>query len=454
MCTVAGRKRVKQRYDKDFNKRRAFFRDIGMWPYQKIRAYQLDKLKEMAKHAYENVSYYKSSFDRAGFKPEEVNEFEDWKRIPIITKDDIRAAGKSLIASNYSRKKIISTCTAGTSGIPLTSYHTHESLADVYACFWEYHRPGVEPEDRYATFHGLNLVPARQKAGPYWRINKAMNQRLYSIFHMSEKTIGDYIADLDAYKPAYLAGYSFSLYLLAKLTEESSIVPKWSPKAVFTTSEQLLDVYRDTIERVFRTKVWDAYSQDEICGSISEYECGYYHYDHAYGYMEFDDIETRGDRRIGDIICTGFLNKSWPLLRYKIGDLVEYEPVDTCPGCGRAGPIIHKIHGRLADALVLPSGKYYPYICKILRKMENIREVQLVQKQVDKVIIKYVPTEQFCTAKGERTILEAFENAIDEPIDWSLEKVDEIQKSRSGKNKLVINEIENRPPDLSNQNHP
>ena len=441
MCTVAGYRRVRQRYDRLSDKRREFFRKAGQWSLAEAESYQLEKLKELARHAYEKVPFYRRLFDQAKVKPSDIRALSDWQKIPMISKDDIRRADKELIASGYKIKKLIWSCTSGSTGMPLTCYHERKSLADVCACLWEYYRPGVEPSDRYATFHTEQLIPPGQVGGPYWRMNKAMKQRLYSIFHLSERTIKEYVSDFDAYRPVYVTGCAHSLYLFTKLAEERRVIPEWSPKVVFSTGEQLLDNYRETIERVFRTKVWNAYSQDETCGSISEYECGYYHYDRAYGYMEFEDIDIKGNRRLAEIICTGFLNKAWPILRYRIGDIVEYEPAKICPRCGRAGPIIHEIRGRISDALLTPSGRYFPYISQIIKPLHGLREIQLVQESVDKIVIRYVPTEDFRPDEDEELILKTFREAVKEPIHWSTEQVDEIPRTRTGKFKLIVSKV-------------
>lgn len=441
MCTVAGYKRVRQRYDKLFDKRREFFRKAAEWSLAEAEAYQLEKLKQLAEHAYEKVPFYRRLFDQVKVKPQDIRTLNDWQKIPTISKDDVRRAGKDLIAAGYNTKKLIVSRSGGSTGMPMVCYHDHETLADVYAMCWEYQRPGVHRSDPYATFQGLELIPRLQVGGPYWRMNRAINQKLYSIFHLSERTIRKYIEDLDRFQPVYLAGYANSLYLLAKLAEETAIVPQWAPKAIFSTSEQLLDSYRQTIERVFHTKVWDAYSQDETCGSITEYECGYYHYDRSYGYMEFEDKETKGERRVAEIICTGFLNKAWPLLRYRVGDLVEYEIVDACPNCGRAGPIIHEIRGRTGDVIITPSGRHFPHISLIVKNLHGVRQLQLVQEKVDKIIIRYVPSEDFLEDEDEKLVVHSFQNALNEPVQWVPRRVSEIQRTQDGKFLSIISNI-------------
>ena len=199
--------------------------------------------------------------------------------------------------------------------------------------------------------------------------------------------------------------------------------------------------YRQTIAEVFNTDVWDAYSQDETCGSITEYECGYYHYDRAYGFMEFLELEQTADHRLAEVVCTGFLNDSWPLFRYRPGDIVEYEPAETCPKCGRAGPIIHAIRGRTGDVLVTPSGRRFPHISLIVKKLHGVRQVQVVQNAVDQIIIRFVASEDFRGPEDESLMVRCFKEAINEPIEWIPERVDEIQRTKMGKFMSIINNI-------------
>ena len=441
LCTVAGHFRNWQRYDQEFPKQIEFFQKASHWSLAEAETYQLDQLRQLLGYSHEKIAFYRQRFSdsKAVSGLPDLRSLDDWKKLPALSKDDVRKAGDRLVSSDFDPNHLVLSQSGGSTGMPLRCYHDPEALRQVYAHFWACQRPGVSRQDKYATFQGIEIIPARQQGGPYWRMNRAMRQRLYSIFHLSEKTIGDYIADLDRYQPVYLAGYANTLYLLATLAEEQNLRPAHSPRAIFTTSEQLLPGYRQTMERVFRTRVWDAYSQDETCGSITQYECGFYHYDRAYGYMEFEDMETLpGNRRLAEIICTGFFNRAWPLLRYRPGDLVEYEPVEQCPRCGRAGPIIHAIRGRTGDVLLLPSGRRFPHISLIIKSLRGIRQVQLVQHAVDRITIRFVPSEDYRGAADVEQLTSSFSQTVNEPILWQTEIVPEIPRTAGGKFMSIV----------------
>lgn len=442
LCTFAGWQRKRQRYDVQFDERLEFFRRASKWSLAEAEAYQLEKLRELLAYARERVPYYRQARGGPGELPASLGSLAEWSRLPRLTKDDVRRAASTLVSDEYRPETLHLSHSGGSTGMPLRCYHDTDSLRNVYASHWAEQRPGVGRDDRYATFQGLEIIPRGQRGGPYWRQNRAMNQRLYSIFYLSEGTIADYVRDLDAYQPVYFAGYANSLYLLARLAEEQGIRPAHHPRAVFTTSEQLYPSYRETIERVFGTKVWDAYSQDETCGSITEHACGYYHYDRAYGFMEFVDTgEHVEGRRVAEIICTGFLNRPWPLLRYAPGDLVEYTPAERCPGCGRAGPLIHGIRGRTGDVLLTPSGRRFPHISLVVKSLHGVRQLQLVQNAVDDVLIRFVPSEDFAGQADVDLMVESFREAVAEPIRWRAEQVAEIQRTAAGKFRSIINNI-------------
>ena len=59
---------------------------------------QKEKLRAVIRHAYENVSYYRSLLESAGLSPENVRTVEDLKHVPITRKEDLRAAGLERIS--------------------------------------------------------------------------------------------------------------------------------------------------------------------------------------------------------------------------------------------------------------------------------------------------------------------------------------------------------------------
>jgi phenylacetate-CoA ligase len=55
-----------------------------------LRALQLQRLQWSLGHAYKNVPHYRSKFDAAGVRPEQLRALEDLARFPFTTKADLR----------------------------------------------------------------------------------------------------------------------------------------------------------------------------------------------------------------------------------------------------------------------------------------------------------------------------------------------------------------------------
>ena len=55
-----------------------------------LRALQLERLQWTLRHAYDNVPFYRRSFDAAGVHPDDCRELADLARFPMTTKADLR----------------------------------------------------------------------------------------------------------------------------------------------------------------------------------------------------------------------------------------------------------------------------------------------------------------------------------------------------------------------------
>ncbi|MCA9251507.1 MAG: hypothetical protein KDA54_10285 [Phycisphaerales bacterium] len=128
MCTLAGAVRNRQRYDRQSAVRRKFFRDSIAWTLEEAESYQLSRLKELASHAYKNVPYYKQVFDSTELIPGDIQSLSDWQKLPMLSKDDVRQAGVSLVSRNDDPQKLVKSRSGGSTGMPLTCYHSRDSL--------------------------------------------------------------------------------------------------------------------------------------------------------------------------------------------------------------------------------------------------------------------------------------------------------------------------------------
>jgi phenylacetate-CoA ligase len=100
------------------------FRDLlarTEWlPHGELQAYQDERLRTVIAHAYENVPYYRRSFDERKLKPSDIRGRQDLAKLPLLTRDDIRRNFDNLRSRIVSAKGLPTGHTSGTTGTPLT----------------------------------------------------------------------------------------------------------------------------------------------------------------------------------------------------------------------------------------------------------------------------------------------------------------------------------------------
>lgn len=229
------------------------------------------------------------------------------------------------------------------------------------------------------------------------------------------------------------------MFILAEYIQESGR-PFWNfPKHIFATSEQLQPHYRETFERVLTTRVWDEYGQGEMAGRITEYPCGHLHYDMDYSVLEFLPVGEDDGETVYELISTGFVNDGWPMIRYRIGDLVTLDPNVTCDF--HAGPVVKQIHGRTGHVIRTPDGHRISNISVITKKCQNIRGIQVVQESLDGVTIRVMKAPEF-RPEDEADMLHQFRLKWGTKLQYEIKYVDELERTKLGKTLSIISRLE------------
>jgi phenylacetate-CoA ligase len=145
------------------------------------------------------------------------------------------------------------------------------------------------------------------------------------------------------------------------------------------------------------------------------------------------------DGQSGELIGTSLLDADMPLIRYRLGDRVaRQDPPSPCP-CGRTLPLFDRIDGRDDDTLYTMDGRRVGRLDPVFKAALPIREAQIVQPSLDRVIVRFVPAEGYTAAAGE-SIRDALRARMG-PIAVALEPMEEIPRGPNGKFRAVICEL-------------
>ena len=94
-------------------------KEMNTWSREEIKAWQEAQLQRVVQQAYEHTVYWRRIFDERGLKPGDIRTKEDLKKLPILTKADIRAHYEEIIADNAALYPHREAKTGGTTGEPM-----------------------------------------------------------------------------------------------------------------------------------------------------------------------------------------------------------------------------------------------------------------------------------------------------------------------------------------------
>lgn len=409
--------------------------------HTELKDEQEKKLRQMIFFVYENVPYYRTLFKGLNLLPKDIKTTEDLQKLPILTKETIKLNWDSFKPAKLSQMPHNNQATGGSTGTPLPYRLSNEDRFLGSALLyrgWGY--AGYQLGDRTVFLAGSSL-DIGTKSRLTTKVHEiARNLKMLSSFDMDENEMRHYAEILNAFDPKFIRGYASSLYFYAQWLEKNDVsVP--SPDAICTTSDKLFPHMRDTIGRVFGCDVFDGYGMND--GGVSAYECPEHsglHIDTERSIMEVVDA---GGLQVdkGQILATSLHNFAMPFIRYSTGD--EGHLISDLCSCGRGYSLLKEVMGRQHEMLITPEGKniHAMYITAIFWKIPHVKEFQVVQKEVGKLIINIVPEPAF-----DEKSLDYIRSVIaTRSKGWDLEFhfVDAIDRNRAGKYKFVINEIGN-----------
>jgi phenylacetate-CoA ligase len=444
MCSLYGAWLNHRRYGNTYEtlERKVFERE--QWVPELIKSFTHWRCQAIVKHAASTVPYYRRLFAEMHINPQDIRKPEDLKVLPIIRKELVQQNLTDFQSESKSRMRYSLTNTSGTTGAGLVFPITLEAEQEQWAVWWRYRFRFVLGRNTwYAHFYGKSVVPFERSKPPFWRINSPGRQILFSAYHISEHNIPYYIEELNRRQPPWIQGYPSILALLASFMLDSGLELDYKPRIITIGAENLLTQQKLIIQKAFGTVCRQHYGLAECVANISECPEGNLHVDEDFAHVEFLPIEGNLYRIIG----TNYTNYAFPLIRYDTGDLAELEDPDKrCP-CGRSGRLVRSIDGRKEDYVLTPDGRRIGRLDHIFKNMVNIRECQIFQQNVERVIFRLVRSKDY-TEKDEKVLLHEAQIRLGNQIKIDIDYVEAIERTKLGKLRFVISNI----PDAQIQN--
>lgn len=409
---------------------------------EEIEKYQIARLKNLLDHAYESVPFYRKRYDEHGVSPKDIKDLRDLSKLPLLTREDVRNAGSSLVSSRVAKSDLVHGHTSGTTGSPLDFYWDKNTCVYTNAVDWrQKFWGGVSYGDPIALFLGRTIVATSKATPPFWQLDRLHNMLWCSSFHLAEQYLPAIFNKLFAFNPVAIEGYPSTIYILARyLKAKNQFFPV---KAIFTSSETLLPLQRSLIEERFVAPVFDFLGMAERV--IFATQCDQQHSYHLnFEYAVNEVVDGNGDvvdnGQDGYLVGTSLVNYAMPFIRYLSNDISSIN-YDNC-ACGRMMPQLNAVTTKDEDIVVTPSGKLVSssVLTHPFKPMDAVFESQIVQEQLDLLKIRIVRRVSY-TDEDSQKLIQALKERVGNEMRIELEFVDAIARTKAGKLRWVISKV-------------
>ncbi len=360
---------------------------------------------------------------------------------PILNKEDLINNLDNI--ATISEKIAVVSLTGGTTGASMKVLYTKENIQERHALLEHFRAQyGYQLGKRCAWFSGKNIVTEKNlRKGICYRDDYINKIRFFSTFHITDSNFDVYWTAFCKFAPEFIVGFPSSVYELCSMASARGLKLDNTVKAFFPTAETLLPVHREVIGSVLGCKIADQYASSEGAPFILECEQGGLHIHPLTGVFEVVD-ENMLPAQEGEVLVTSFTTEGTPLIRYRIGDRIKLAPTDKQCACGSCFPLVEKIEGRSTDYILSPThGKInLGNISNSTKGITGIIQFQVIQQELDKVHVLVVAGSDF-NADQQSKFKTALAERFGPQLEINLQVVDEIAKERSGKFRIVKNNI-------------
>lgn len=424
------------RYGRVFRQTYDFLERSQWWSREQLEEHQLQQLRRLLKHAYDNVPYYRKLFDKIHFRG--LARLEDIQQIPCLTKEIVRDNLDHLISVKHKRRLSYAT-TGGSTGVPLGFYWEKGVVnAKEHAFLWSiWNWKGIGPRDMFVVLRGA-VLPGGMRT-----YRSAYNTLQVSSYHLTDENIPEILERIERFKPSAIQAYPSALYILARWLAGNECRLHSRLKAILTSSENLYDFQEALFLRVFDTQVFDLYGNSERTVMVNRCEKDGFHIIPQYGFVELINQEKQwceNEDEKGEIVSTAFNNYAMPFIRYKTED-IAINSTQPCP-CGRHYPRLQRIEGRLQELIVTQTNRLISMTAINMHSdvFDHVRQFQFYQDKQGEVVFNVVKKDTY-SAQDTKRIKRELHKKLGDDTKLEIRFVRHIPRTKSGKHRFLIQKL-------------
>jgi phenylacetate-CoA ligase len=376
----------------------------------------------------------------ASFDPEAL-DIEDIRRLPILRKSDLAAAGDSVLA--VPRSQVDDGDTSGSNGERPFAFFLDKdrSAREIAFVNHVWSRTGYSEADARVVLRGFGTKGLDGKLTEW---EPALRELRLAVFPLTIEDAAAYLDLIDRHEVRYLYGYPSAIDVFCRHLLRLGRTPRLPFKGILPISEPMYPHQRATIAETFGpVPVANFYGLSEKALFASELpgDDGTYEFEPLYGLAELVDdngnlITEPGVE--GRLIGTGFISTGMPFIRYDTEDRATLVRLPTAQN-GYRMRVRNIMPRRKPNYLVDGEGNRVvtiDFTPDSPRFFTGISEYQFFQEVPGEVSIRYIPSPGGSPEEAERVRAD-LQHRTHDRIRFTLERVESLCTGRSGKRAFI-----------------
>ncbi len=381
--------------------------------------YLYNKTYETLAFAESEIPYYKKRFLEYGVSAKDFKSFDDLKKFPQLTKEDIITSLDDLYTDKFERPAAYytggSTSTPTKYFLPLNTSRGKEKAYSNYI----FSKVGYRYRDKSVLLKGREVADFEKNI--FWEKEPVDNYLIVSGNYLNSEYFSLIYAEVKKNKLKYFVGYPSVILDFVRACKKNNF-PPIHPLGVILTSEMVMENELNILIDFFECDILTHYGLSERLVIGYRINQDRYNFLNNYGLSRVVDNE---------IIAVGFDNFVMPFINYKTNDYIggEIEYLDNSD----IATSVDYIDGRLQEHLVAKDGNLISLTVMAsghFSALKSIAAMQYAQKKIG-IVELFIQTDGIKI--DTRKLKEQMEDYVKNSIDFQIVYVDFIEKSSRGK---------------------
>lgn len=376
--------------------------DIELQSPAAIRQFQAKELQHLLGYLRQFSPFYKEWFALHQVNTEEIRSVEDLVRIPAVSKEDLQQRNWDFLCVDKSKIAEYTT-TSGTLGKPVIVPLTEKDLDRLtYNEYISFSCAGGTDEDIYQLMltldrqfmAGMAYYSGIRKLGAgVLRVGPGVPSLQWENIRRIQPT-------------TIVAVPSFILKLIAFAEEHQIDINASSVRKAVCIGENIrnvdfsLNLLGKKITDKWHIQLFSTYASTEMQTAFTECKAG--QGGHHHPELLIVELLDEADQPVppgtpGEVTITTLGVEAMPLLRYKTGDICQYD--ETPCSCGRQTKRLSPVIGRRRQMIKYKGTTLYPpALYDLLSDMEEVKEfvVEVFSNEIgtDEILLHLAPVEE------------------------------------------------------------